>query len=447
MLAGSNSSARRVVVLQVLDAAVVDGARALGDAALVELAELLASSPSSRSGRGRSPQMIECALTPSATPGLAHDHERRHARVRRAVRSRHRPAAQRHLPVEELGRQRTSRRFAVDHRGPLLTGFAADRRDRARGRAARRPPSRRRRRRRTRRAASPRAGSARARRRRRGARGACTATRCASAAACSRSCSATTSVDAALAVGAREQRRAPPTVAQVERGGRLVEQQDLRLLREHHREPGAAALAARERLDARGAQVGEAHRRERAAHRARGRSAPSGANTPRWGWRPGAHERLDREPLRDRRAPAAGAPRGARTRGARCGARRRRRAHAAAARRELARRAPRAACDLPEPFGPTQRHDLARADRERDVAHRRRARRRTWRSVHALGASSSARSRELPAQQREEVRARRSARAARRRAARAAPRRVRAAVSASSTSSAPPSAQSGSSAR
>ena len=59
---------------------------------------------------------------------------------------------------------------------------------------------------------------------------------------------------------ARERVEHLPLVAQIERGCRLVEQQDLRFLREHHREPGAPPLAAREPLDRAVRSVGESHR-------------------------------------------------------------------------------------------------------------------------------------------------------------------------------------------
>ena len=91
---------------------------------------------------------------------------------------------------------------------------------------------------------------------------------------------------AALPVQRRQQRGDVELIAQIERRGRLVEQQDVGRLRQRRGDDDALLLAAAERVE-RARLAGERCPWRRAPRaRWRNRAGPSTSNRPRCGWRP-----------------------------------------------------------------------------------------------------------------------------------------------------------------
>ena len=209
-------------------------------------------------------------------------------------------------------------------------------------------------------------------------------------AASDRSCSATTTVRPAAASRASRSNRVE-LVGGIEAGGRLVGEQDRRLLGQRAGDQHAGALAARQL----GAPAGRGKRRRPSSAMARSTAARRfgiGAGRP-------VRQAAERDDARDASAASArallrqvgdgaGASSGGRSRRASAIVERRRRR--ASGRMQAGERAQQV--DLPAPFGPITAVSLAGARRERDVVeHGARARART-----DDGAAPRASWRELP---------------------------------------------------
>ena len=157
---------------------------------------------------------------------------------------------------------------------------------------------------------------------------------------------------AALAVEVGEQVEHLDLVGDVEEGRRLVEQQDVGLLRERHRDPHALALAARELVDRPIGEVGDAGRVERGGDGLVVVRAPA-AEQPLVRMPPAPDEVGDDDALgRDRALRQQ--PEDARDLLGRAAVQRaRRRARPARLRGASRRASARSSVDLPHPFAPT----------------------------------------------------------------------------------------------